>query len=863
MKKAAQAVPNQRLKAARELRGWSQKYVAEQIGADHYYLSRWERGTASPSPYYRSKLCTLFGLDARALGLLPEAPEKREEAADAPATPPPDTGAPAPAIVHDPAIPPLLVHSEDLIGRDQLLSQLRAYLCVETEPGLVALYGLPGVGKTTLAVALMHDQAIQQHFQGGLLWAGLGPQPDITGLLSHWGSLLGVPESERQKLRSPEAWIRRIRAFIGPRRMLLVIDDAWEIEQALAFKVGGPGCAYLITTRFPALALQLAGSGATQVKELDDHDGVRLLARLAPQVVTDEPKIAQSLVQSVGGLPLALTLMGNYLRLQTYSGQPRRLHAAIDRLRIAEERLRLAGPQSLLERSPGLPEGTLISLQTVIAVSEQQLSSSARAALRAISVFPAKPNSFSEEAALAVCQEPVEALDALSDTGLLESFGPGRYTLHQTIADYARAHLHEPGVYTRLAGYFVLYVEQHERDSDLLNQEILNIFAALDAASADQPELFARGANAFFNFLFTRGLHAQEAGRYIEQAVEAARQVKDDTLLATALLHQGKALYKQGKYAPAQHCVQEAHEHASLLGDPRLLSEILLMLGILARFSGSHEAAETALQESLSLARQANDPKLTSNVLSNLGNLLSDKGHSGAALSYYAEALTLARSINDRHEMTQLFANLCSLALQRGDYAAGETYGQEALALARDLGFLSAISPILTNLGSAAEEQGEYAKAEAYFVEALEVARQLGDAKLISVDLGSLGDMAILQSRNEQAASYLQEALQIARQVGDTWLLGAILLECGDLALKQRQLDDAFAAFEEARTISSKGNQEVVASALYGLARVAAARGETATAQRQGQESLSLFEAMGHRLKDPVKTWLQTIPGDG
>src|SRR5262249_30548841 len=157
----------------------------------------------------------------------------------------------------------------------------------------------------------------------------------------------------------PEAWIRRIRAAIGTRQMLLIIDDVWEVEQALAFKVGGPHCAHLFTSRFPGVALQFAGSGATQVKELSEQDSVRLLARLAPQVVTDEPKIAQSLAQSVGGLPLALTLIGNYLRLHAYSGQPRRLRAAIERLRSGEERLRLTGPQSLLERSPGLAEGSL------------------------------------------------------------------------------------------------------------------------------------------------------------------------------------------------------------------------------------------------------------------------------------------------------------------------------------------------------------------------------------------------------------------------------------------------------------------------------------------------------------------------
>jgi len=62
--------PNRRLKQVRELRGWSQAKVAEQIGTDATTVSRWERGIFSPTPYFRERLCMLFDKNAEELGLL-------------------------------------------------------------------------------------------------------------------------------------------------------------------------------------------------------------------------------------------------------------------------------------------------------------------------------------------------------------------------------------------------------------------------------------------------------------------------------------------------------------------------------------------------------------------------------------------------------------------------------------------------------------------------------------------------------------------------------------------------------------------------------------------------------------------------
>ena len=62
-------VSNERLRRARDLRGWTQADLAEALGTDFETVSRWERGITVPSSYYREKLCSVLGKTAEELGL--------------------------------------------------------------------------------------------------------------------------------------------------------------------------------------------------------------------------------------------------------------------------------------------------------------------------------------------------------------------------------------------------------------------------------------------------------------------------------------------------------------------------------------------------------------------------------------------------------------------------------------------------------------------------------------------------------------------------------------------------------------------------------------------------------------------------
>lgn len=51
----------------RKQRRWSQQEVADRLGTTRPNVSRWEAGLTNPGPYFRAKLCTLFGEQAESL----------------------------------------------------------------------------------------------------------------------------------------------------------------------------------------------------------------------------------------------------------------------------------------------------------------------------------------------------------------------------------------------------------------------------------------------------------------------------------------------------------------------------------------------------------------------------------------------------------------------------------------------------------------------------------------------------------------------------------------------------------------------------------------------------------------------------
>ena len=247
-------------------------------------------------------------------------------------------------------VPPLPAH---FVPRPEATQNLRARLLTDGAiPGvlkIIAIYGMGGIGKSTIAAALASDPKVLEHFPDGVLWALLGQQPDLPHLLSGWVQALGDFKS---KPLSVDAATAHLRMLLREKAALLVVDDAWDPAHVRPFLVGGLRCRILITTRRLAVADEV-GADLFPLDVLSPEQSLSLLAaHLGRDLVPAEGVEAPRLAEAVGFLPLALELAAARVkRGVSWTKLRRALEAEVVRVEELEDPRRRRTGQARLKTS--------------------------------------------------------------------------------------------------------------------------------------------------------------------------------------------------------------------------------------------------------------------------------------------------------------------------------------------------------------------------------------------------------------------------------------------------------------------------------------------------------------------------------
>ncbi|MER6950670.1 BTAD domain-containing putative transcriptional regulator [Nonomuraea sp. NPDC000554] len=302
----------------------------------------------------------------------------------------------------------------DFTGRADVMADITSRLSDAGRSAytLVAISGMGGIGKTTLAVHAAHT--VRQLFPDGQFYVDLHGLSSAEVLarfiVTLGGSLDSMPESEDERAAL-------YRSLTADRRLLVVLDNARDQAQIRTLLPGSATCATLVTSR--VMQTQLPSAHHVVLDVMAEEEALDLLAAIVgPARVAAEREDAQRLVAECGLLPLAIRLAaGRLLARPSW-----RLAHVVDRLR-------------------GLDE-----LRASFALSRAQLTEREHTALRLLAACDAP------ELTLATCaaalgvpeREAEEVAERLVDRALLSSPEPGVYRFQRLVRLFAREQATQP-----------------------------------------------------------------------------------------------------------------------------------------------------------------------------------------------------------------------------------------------------------------------------------------------------------------------------------------------------------------------------------------------------------------------------------
>ncbi|HEX6527066.1 MAG TPA: BTAD domain-containing putative transcriptional regulator [Streptosporangiaceae bacterium] len=319
-----------------------------------------------------------------------------------------------------------------LTGRDRELSELldRFRQAGQAPASTVVIDGMPGVGKSALAIEAAHRLA--SRFPDGQLFLDLqgstpGVAPSTPSAALH--RLLRLLDQREQAVPvMPEETSMVLRSRLAHLRLLLILDNVYDSDQVLPILSAGVGCAILITSR--GILATLDGATHMHLNVLSEDEAVALLAQLAgPDRISAEPDASRMIARLCGGLPLALRIAG--ARLVARPGWSLRVFAE----RLADRRTRL----DQLQVGKLAVRASFEVSYRALEGSDDPIDRMAASAFQVLGLLDEPSISVPVVATLlAQRSELVEAsLERLIDVRLAEEAGPGRYQLRGLLRLFA------------------------------------------------------------------------------------------------------------------------------------------------------------------------------------------------------------------------------------------------------------------------------------------------------------------------------------------------------------------------------------------------------------------------------------------
>ncbi|HEV2376122.1 MAG TPA: BTAD domain-containing putative transcriptional regulator, partial [Streptosporangiaceae bacterium] len=653
--------------------------------------------------------------------------------------PGPQTGAAASPGGLAPTVPRQLpADLRHFAGRRSELNALAGLLAEVGRPGgtvvISAIDGTAGVGKTTLAVHWAH--LVASDFPDGQLYVNLrgfdssGAPVTAPDVVRDFLAALGTPCE--QVPASPQAQAALYRTIVAGKRLLIVLDNARDVDQVRPLLPGSPGCLVLVTSRAGLTGLAATDGAHLMVLDmLDEQDARALLAcRLGAARMAAEQTAADEVIGLCARLPLALSIAG-----ARAAARPR------FPLAVLAGELRDAGG-----RLDALDTGEATSsVRAVFSWSYQELSQEAARVFRLLGLHPGPDVSAPAAASLAGLPPPRAraALHELTRASLIAEQMPGRYVMHDLLRVYAselaeatdpvperqaaRHRMLDHYLYSANAAAVPLDPVQEtyttgppqsgvtpepvgDRDQGLAwfaTEDKVLLAVAQHAAETSFDSHAQRLAWTLLTY-FDRVGNWQGMATLQRIALACSRRLGDLAGQAHAHRNLARGHLRLGQADEAQAHLAQAVRLSRRLGDP--VGEAQAHLSLSVAFHSTCEPHESlrASQRALELAEAAGNPVLWAMACNNVGYNFAKLGDLRQALTYCRRALKEHRQVGRPSTLeATTWDSLGYIYHHLGDHQQATRSYLRAIDLFRQLGVRYQQAESLSHLGDVYDAAGD------------------------------------------------------------------------------------------------------------------------------------------------------------
>jgi tetratricopeptide (TPR) repeat protein len=684
-----------------------------------------------------------------------------------------------------------------LIGRQADVEAISGLLRPhDGPPAMVLITGMPGVGKSALALRVAHN--IEHMYPDGQLFVrlrgtdarALKPYSVLADMLL----ALGVGETA-----IPETLEKRTNLFrtrLWRKKVLLLLDDAGSEKQVLPLLPGSSTCAVLLTSRrkFPNLAAR-----TVVVPELKPSAALELFGSIVGnERVSKDPSNAAEITRLCGNLPLAVRIAGARLALRPG------LKLAAFASRLADERNRLNELET--------PDS---EVRATLKLSIEDLASPDREAFVWLGVLEAADFTAWRLSALLnldrrSTEKRIESLLSaqIVMTEQLEDDQEERFRMHDLLRLYARelvqqeksideraealqrtsrcflllavtaASALEPGEdFNQLRGTQALEVDDPDlvdgiRDQPLrwFETERQALVIAIERMASQEAHDLVIGLTRCMTTFFDYHARWDDWSTAMNLALAAAQATQNKGAEAALLRSHARLQRYRGNLTSSDHFIRESLRVGRKAGNDHEVAESLIdctRLGwYLGRRSDAHEAYDEALRHFTKAANEYGKARCWASI----ALVLRDEGHINDAVARCNEALKVFRDIGDKRWIAATLTTLADLLVdqQRPDEARFRV--DEALPLLRELGFRWWEAVTLRTLGLAHAAEGRLGDADSCLRSSVQALHELSLDWWEAVARVSLAEIVLQEGNHSAALKELQPADTVFRTRNDSRL---------------------------------------------------------------------------------------------